>query len=398
MNEIILGVCGSVAAYKAAILIRLLKPSFAVQPIMTPMAQKFIGAATLRALSGRAVAVEEWNAPLSDDGMDHIALPRAAQGMIIAPASADFIAKAAAGMADNLLLSAFLATSEPRWLAPAMNMQMWQKAVTQRNIQKLAADGVIILNPTEGEQACGDNGPGRMMDPEDIAQYIYRHFASPIRGRHIVVSAGATAEKIDDMRIISNISSGKMGFCIAEAAHHAGAKVTIIAAQTTAPPPFLPIHRVLSGKQMQEEVMRACKQADVFISAAAVADFIPAIPVSGKIERQRGNITLELSATDDILASVAAHYPSLLTVGFAAQSGVAAQRIKAAKQKMLRKKITMMAVNSVLDAGGDSSQLTLLSINDKIIFPRQSKAEAARALVAEIASVIVSRETIKEAQ
>ena len=391
MRHILLGVCGSVAAYKAAYLTRLLKREYAVQTIMTPTAQYFIGAATLRALSGSPVAVEEWQP--GDDGMAHIALPRAADGFLIAPASADFIAKAAAGMADSLLLSAFLAADCPRWIAPAMNQQMWRAAATQRNIQQLADDGVFILPPADGEQACGETGDGRMMEPDDIITHVRAYFCAPLSGRRVVVSAGGTVEKIDDMRMIGNISSGKMGFYIAEAMHNIGAEVLIIAAQTTVSPPPLPLRRAMCARDMHMAAVQECRHADIFVSAAAVADFSPSAPVDGKIPRQKGDLTLQLSPTKDIVADITRQYPQLFVVGFAAQSATttAAAQIKAARQKMRRKKTAMMVCNSAQDAGGDSSELTILSENNESHLPRQSKRTAAAALTALIAKV--SRET-----
>ncbi|MGU9951865.1 MAG: bifunctional phosphopantothenoylcysteine decarboxylase/phosphopantothenate--cysteine ligase CoaBC [Gammaproteobacteria bacterium WSBS_2016_MAG_OTU1] len=403
-KTIALGVCGSVAAYKAAILTRLLTPHFAVQALMTSTAQEFIGAATLRALSGRAVAVDEWRAPLTDNGMDHIALMRAADGLLIAPASADFLAKAAAGMADSLLLSAFLAADCPRWVAPAMNQQMWHAAATQRNVQKLAADGVVILSPAVGEQACGEIGLGRMMEPADIVEHLQLRFSSALAGRRVVVSTGATVEHIDDMRVISNISSGEMGFCIALAAHQAGADVIILAAQTTASPPPLPLRRVLSSKDMLAAAMEECGKADMFISVAAVADFAP-LSVKGKISReqtkqtpQKSGMTLSLSPTQDILATVIKHYPKLFTVGFAAETGTKTARIKAARAKMRRKNTSMLAENSIADAGDSHSELTVLTPGGEISLPRQTKAAAAAELVSLAATEFVSRETLKEAQ
>lgn len=377
---------------------RLLKPHFAVQTMMTPAAREFIGAATLRALSGRPVATDEWHAPLSDAGMDHIALVRAADAVLIAPATADFLAKAAAGIADNALLSAFLAAECPRWVAPAMNASMWKAAATQRNIRQLAADGVFVLPPEDGEQACGETGPGRMPAPAEIVKHLRGAFGAPLAGKRVVVSAGATAEKIDDMRIISNISSGKMGFCIAEAAHFAGAEVAIIAARTTATPPPLPLRRVLGGAEMSAAVLEECARADIFISAAAVADFVPETPITGKIPRKNGKTVLHLSASKDILAAVAARYPRLFTVGFAAETGDTEAQIKAARQKMRRKKTAMFVANSVHDADGDDIRLAVITPAAEKRLARQSKKAAARELIACVADAIVSRETLQEAR
>ncbi len=396
MKQILLGVCGSVAAYKAAVLVRLLRPDYEIQTMMTAAAQQFIGAATLRALSGKPVATDEWRAPLTAAGMDHIALVRASRMLLVAPASADFLAKAAAGMADGALLSAFLAADCPRWVAPAMNARMWKSPATQRNLRLLAEDGVLILPPAEGEQACGETGPGRMMEPGDIVEKI--RAAAPLSGRRVVVSVGATAEKIDQMRVISNTSSGKMGFCIAEAARFAGAEVTVIAGRTTVAPPLLPLRRAVGNAEMYAAVMEECRGADIFIAAAAVADFAPAQPAAGKIRRESGEITLKLTATKDILAAVSARYPHLFSVGFSAGAGAKTAQIKTARQKMRRKKTAMFAANSVLDADGDDSELTLIYAAGEKHFPRQSKTAAAEMLIACVAAEFVSRETLQEAR
>ena len=304
-----MGVCGGVAAYKAAGLARLLTREYSVQTILTPTAQEFVGAATFRALTGREVATDEFRAPVSDNGMDHISLTRGAAGMVVAPATADFMAKAAAGMADNLLLTAFLAADCPKWIAPAMNQNMWRAAATRRNADILAADGAIVLPPDSGEQACGDVGPGRMMEPEEIVMRLRRRLSSLLVGRKVVVSTGATAEKIDPMRLITNRSSGAMGFCLAQAAEQAGANVRIIAAHTSASPPSLPIRRVENGREMLAAVLEECRDADMFFSAAAVADYRPSSPTSEKIPRQKGKITLSMSPSEDILAAAVKHYP-----------------------------------------------------------------------------------------
>ena len=339
-----------------------------VRAAMTPAAESFIGAATLRALSGRDVARGD---SFSPDGMAHISLTRAADIFVVAPATADFLAKAAAGVADNLLLSAFLATPPecPRFVVPAMNPQMWAAAATQRNIRILAADGVFILPPDSGDAACGESGEGRMMEPAEIVAHLRAHFSAPLAGRRAIVSTGATREKIDDMRIISNISSGKMGFCIAESLRNAGAEVRIVAGQTSAPVPIslagIPLRRAFSVAEMRAAVLEECRTADIFVSAAAVSDFYPATPVAGKIPRQKGEIVLRLSPAEDILSAVILRYPHLFAVGFAAQSGTAAAQLRAGREKMRRKNAAMFVVNSLEDAGGDSSEMTILTAADK---------------------------------
>lgn len=408
MKRVLLGVCGGVAAYKAAFLIRLLRgENCEVQAAMTPAAERFVGAATLQALSGRPVAKDD---SFSPDGMAHIALTRAADAFIIAPATADFLAKAAAGIADTLLLSAFLAASEkcPRFVAPAMNRQMWAAATTQRNVRKIAEDGAFVLPPENGEQACGESGDGRMMAPADIIARIRAHFAAPLAGRRAVVSVGATREKIDDMRVVSNISSGKMGFCIAESLRDAGAEVRIVAGQTSAPPPSLPLHRAFSAAEMRAAVMEECRSADIFVAAAAVSDFCPKDPAAGKIPRQKGELVLRLLPTEDILSAVMREYPRLFSVGFAAQSGTSAERIRAGRRKMECKGATFFVVNPLEDAGGDSSEMTILAPlgfgwagdaaqseevkilmkKGEVVFSRRQKREAAAALAQIIAQAV----------
>ena len=391
MKTILLGVCGSVASYKAAALVRLLTTQGVnVQVMLTEAAAKFVGAATFRALSGRPVAGDEWNAPLAADGMDHIHLIRAADALLVAPASADFLAKAAAGIADNTLLSAFLAADCPRFVAPAMNQQMWHAAATQRNISQLAADGVLFIGPTKGAQACGENGDGRMAEPADIAEELQRLTAKPLSGRRVVISTGATVEHIDEMRIISNISSGKMGFCLATAAAAAGAEVRIVAAQTTAPPPSLPLRRALSSQEMLAALTDECRHADILIATAAVADFAPRRPKRGKIPRQN-SLTIELFPTIDILATITRRYPNLFAVGFAAQSGGQKTRTAAARKKMRHKNLALIVSNAVSDASLDDCQLSLHTPQKNFSLPRQPKEQAASMLIAQLAEFFAEK-------
>ena len=223
--------------------------------MLTPTAQKFVGIPTFQALSGRPVLTDEWNTTQSDDGMTHITATRTASALIVAPASADFIAKAANGYADNILLASFLAADCPRLIAPTMNRQMWAAAATQRNIRQLAEDGVIILGPEHGAQACGEIGEGRMLEVEEIISAVQASTEGLLSGRRIVISTGATVEAIDTMRVISNRSSGRMGFCIAEAARIAGAEVVIIAGQTTSPIPS-GLHSQRLRQALSAEAMR----------------------------------------------------------------------------------------------------------------------------------------------
>ena len=390
MLSVLLGVSGSVACYKAAELTRLLRRRGApVQVAMTPTATRFVGAPTFRALSGCAVLADEWQSPQTTDGMDHIAAARQADIVLVAPASANFIAQAAAGMSNNVLLAVFLAATGRRILAPAMNQHMWQAAATRRNIACLQADGVQILGPESGEQACGDVGPGRMLEVADI---VHRLFESPWRDKRVVVSTGATVEHLDSMRVISNRSSGQMGFAIAAAAADLGANTAVIAGQTTAPPPpSITLRRAVQGEEMRRIVLEETATADWFFSVAAVADFRPVSAIEGKPERQNGKISLMLSPTEDILAEVRRQHPRVNCVGFAAQTGDEKAQVTAARDKMTRKSLHWLALNDINDADRQDCQLTLLHASGKQDLPRLPKAEAARRLLDAILEV--SRET-----
>ena len=401
MQRILLGVSGSIACYKAAELVRCLRAEgVEVQVILTPAAAALVGAPTFRALSAREVLQDEWQAPQSSDGMDHIAAVRWADGLLVAPASADFIAKAAAGIADNLLLASFLAADCPRYLAPAMNQQMWAAAATQRNIEQLQADGAQLFGPVAGDQACGETGMGRMVEPAALVAALREAVTAvkPLTGQRIVVSTGATAEPLDAMRVISNRSSGEMGFCLAQAAQAAGAEVCLIAGQTTAPPPPLPLRRAVSGREMQAAVLEETKTADWFFSVAAVADFcLPAAEAAiatAKKSRQKGDWTVTLTPTADILSTVARARPRLKCLAFAAQSGSPREQEKAARLKMRRKQTDFIVLNDVGDAGNPTCQLTLLSAGGKYVLPRLPKAQAAR----ELLTALVSHETQMEQQ
>lgn len=389
MLNVLLGVSGSIACYKAAVLTRLLRAAdCTVRVMMTPTATQLVGASTFRALSAQPVLLNEWETPQNEDGMDHIAATRNADLLLVAPASANFIAKAAAGIADNLLLTTFLAANCPRYVAPAMNQQMWRSPTNERNIKQLENDNVIILGPDSGEQACAENGPGRMLEAEEITKRV---LVQPWRGKRVIINTGATVERLDAMRTISNRSSGKMGFCLAQAAAAAGADVRLIAAQTTvAPPPGIPLQRAIDNDAMRQAVLEETKNADWFFAAAAVADFRPTTALPTKAAREKGGFTLTLSPTADILAQTATARPTLNCLGFAAESGDAATMEQAARKKMKRKQIGWLALNAVEDAGQDDCQITLLHKDGKQRLPRLTKKEAARRIVA----YLVSCETI----
>ena len=239
-QNILLIATASVACYKAAEIVRRFRElGVGAQVMLTPDAQKMVGAATFRALTGKPVLTDEWAAPDSPDGMDHIAAVRQADALLVAPATADFIAKAAHGICDTLPLAAFAAADIPKFISPAMNAKMWENPPNVRNIAQLAQDGVVFLGPEVGEQACGEFGLGRMMEPNDIVSQFLAKLAknAPLSGKKIVINTGATVEKLDPMRVVTNLSSGRMGFAVAEAVRRAGGDAVVIAAQTSAPPP-----------------------------------------------------------------------------------------------------------------------------------------------------------------
>src|SRR5512139_4032891 len=320
-KRIVLGLTGGIAAYKAAELLRLLtRQGVEVQAAMTEAAGHFITATTLQALSGRPVLTSQWQE--SDNGMAHINLSRAADTIVIAPASADFIAKLAHGLADDVLSTLCLARNCPLIVAPAMNRQMWDHPATQRNIAQLRADGVTILGPSSGVQACGEEGMGRMLEPEQLAQDILASLQPKLlAGSRILITAGPTYEAIDAVRGITNRSSGKMGYAIAQAALELGAQVTLVSGPTALPkPPGASVVNVTSAAEMFEAVKQHVASCDIFIGVAAVADYRVAQPSTQKMKKSSANLTLELIPNPDILAHVAALPKPPFCVGFAAES------------------------------------------------------------------------------
>ena len=404
MKRILLIVSGSVAAYRAAELTRRLRrDGFSVQVAATRNAQKLVGVATFRALSGRPVLVDEWETPQNDDGMDHIAAARAADLVIVAPASANFIARLAAGLADDLPTTLVLAAQCPLLVAPAMNRAMWAHPATRRNVAQLVADGARIAAPEVGEQACGEFGAGRMAAPETIAATARKMLQARagdgaasafLTGRRVVVSVGATVEPIDGMRVITNRSSGRMGFAVAEAARAAGAHVVAIVGRVNLPPPegVLTI-RAETAARMREVAAVEAKTADIFVAAAAVADFRPARVARQKIRRQ-SDFSLRLRPTEDILAAIAASAEAPFCVGFAAESGDWESILESAREKMRRKKIPMIAANSVTDADSEECELAIVDAAGVDRMPRQAKTAAARALIEKIAAALAARRIV----
>ena len=386
-KRILLGMTGGIAAYKAAELTRLLiKAGADVRVAMTESATRFVGTATMQALSGQQVWTDLWDARVSD-GMGHIELSRDRELILIAPASADFMAKLAQGLCDDLLSTLCVARRCPLMVAPAMNVEMWQNAATQRNAETLRADGVQIVGPASGGQACGEMGMGRMTEPADILADVQQFFFQPqkLQGKRVVVTAGPTEEPIDPVRVITNTSSGKMGYAIARAAREAGAEVTLISGPVSLPTPAgVARVDVRTAQEMFEAVKKDVKGADVFISVAAVADYRVKNPSAQKIKKGNGAPRLELEENPDILAWVAALPKPPFCVGFAAESENLAANAKA---KLARKKLPLIAANVAQDAiGRDDNAITLYDAKGEHPLGHGPKLDLARRLIEQVAN------------
>jgi phosphopantothenoylcysteine decarboxylase / phosphopantothenate---cysteine ligase len=383
-KKILLGLSGGIAAYKAAELCRLfVKAGADVQVVMTAGAAQFITPVTLQALSGKTVYTDMWDARIGNN-MAHIDLSRDRDFILVAPASADFMAKVAQGLADDLLSTLCLARECPLYLAPAMNRQMWENAATQRNAAQLRADGVVLLGPDSGDQACGELGMGRMLEPEALYDDIVQTLGpQKLAGKTVLVTAGPTFESIDTVRGITNLSSGKMGFAVAQAAAEAGAKVILIAGPTPlATPAGVDRENVVSAREMHRAVMTRAAQADVFISVAAVADYHVVNPAAVKLKKAQGKPQIELAENPDILAEVAALPKAPFCVGFAAETENMAENAQAKRKK---KKIPLLAANLAQHAfGKDENELHLFHDGGEIHIPRASKIAVARDLIRHI--------------
>ena len=388
-KRIVLGVTGGIAAYKAAELLRLLiKDGADVQVVMTQAACGFITPATMQALSGKPVYTDMWDAR-APDNMAHISLTRAADMIVVAPASADFLAKLAQGFADDLLSTLCLARSRGGCrlaVAPAMNREMWDNPATQRNVAQLARDGISILGPASGAQACGEVGAGRMLEASDIhAELCALVEPRLFDGTRILITAGPTFEPIDAVRGITNRSSGKMGYAIARAALAAGAEVTLISGPTALEPPAAAImERVETAAEMYSAVQKHVERADIFISVAAVADYRVEVPQKNKIKKSEDALTLKLVPNPDILSWVAARPRPPFCVGFAAETD---KLVQYAEEKRLRKKIPLLVANlAQLALGADDNELTLIDDDGVHVLTRAAKTALARSLIAYIAA------------
>jgi len=346
-RHIVLGITGGIAAYKSADLVRRLKELGAdVQVVMTPAATTFITPLTLQAVSGRAVRLELLDAN-AEAGMGHIELARWAELLVIAPASADFIARMAHGLANDLLSTLCLASDRPIAVAPAMNRLMWCNPATQANCEILRQRGVLLWGPGSGEQACGEVGEGRMLEPLELRELVAAFFtrSGSLEGVQVLITAGPTREALDPVRFISNRSSGRMGFAIADAAAGEGAQVTLVSGPVGLPTP-VGVQRVdvESAERMHTAVMQHVAEADIFIATAAVADYRPLAVAEQKIKKTQQTVTIALERNPDILATVAALESAPFTVGFAAETE---QVLEYAQDKRRRKKLDMIAANQV---------------------------------------------------
>lgn len=403
-KHIVLGLSGGIACYKAAELCRaLVKDGATVQVVMTEAAEHFITPVTMQALSGRPVFTSQWDARTSagvDNNMPHINLSREADAILVAPASADFMAKLLHGRADDLLSLMCLARpldSVPLILAPAMNREMWAHPATRRNVAQLQADGSTVLDVGVGEQACGETGDGRMLEADELLYELQRFFRpKPLSGQQVLVSAGPTFEAIDPVRGLTNLSSGKMGFAIARAAHEAGARVTLVAGPVGLPTPRgVTRIDVRSARDMQAALVPLSEQATVFVSTAAVADWRPAQTLGQKIKKDgSGEVpTLAFVENPDILAGIAASpratSGALFCVGFAAESH---DLLAHAQAKRARKGVPLLVGNIGPDTfGQDDNALLLVDAQGSTELPRAPKWALARQLVAEIARRLPAR-------
>ncbi len=386
-REVLLGVTGGIAAYKAAELARLLvKAGAGVQVVMTAAARRFVGPHTFQAITGRPVREDLFD-PAHEAAMGHIELARRADLVLVAPASADFMARLAAGLADDLLATLCLASEAPLALAPAMNEKMWRHPATRANARTLQGRGVLLWGPAEGEQACGDTGPGRMLEPAELLARVQALFGpGAFAGRHAVVTAGPTREPLDPVRFLGNRSSGRMGYAIAEALLREGAEVTLVSGPVSlTPPPGAALVPVETAREMHARTLEAAAGADLFVACAAVADYRPVRAASQKIKKDADTLQVELVRNPDILRDVAALPRRPFCVGFAAETERLAEH---AAHKLRDKGADMIAANPVGGGQGfdtEDNALLVLWPDGSLELPRQSKQRLAEQLVSLIA-------------
>jgi phosphopantothenoylcysteine decarboxylase / phosphopantothenate---cysteine ligase len=392
-KRILLGITGGIAAYKSAELVRELQRRGAdIQVAMTDSACQFITPITMQALSGKPVYTSMWDSRVPN-GMPHIELSRDKGLIVVAPATADFMAKLVHGKADDLLSALCLARECPLMVAPAMNRQMWENPATQRNVAQLRQDGIVVLGPDAGDQACGEVGMGRMLEPAELVREISAWFEPKLlSGTHVLVTAGPTFEPIDPVRGLTNRSSGKMGYAVARAALEAGARVTLITGPVAIKPPqSAQVVRVETARQMLDAVDAQVASADVFIAVAAVADYYVANSSTKKIKKEGGVPTLELALNPDIVEAVAKRANPPFCVGFAAESEKLEEHAEA---KRRRKKLPLLAANLVQSAiEADDNELVLFDDEGSHRLGRSSKLDQARLLIQHIARLYRSRKS-----
>lgn len=387
-KRVLLGVSAGIAAYKTPDLVRKLAELGAqVQVIMSKNSEQFVAPLALQAVSGHEVHHYAMTAD-SESGMGHIDLARWADVVLIAPATANIITRLRQGSADELLTTVCIATEAPIVIAPAMNQQMWQNTATESNMQTLEERGITILGPDSGEQACGEVGPGRMLQPTDIAYQLGQTFETgSLTGKSVLITAGPTWEAIDPVRGITNHSSGLMGYAIAQAAAEAGAEVTLVSGPTAiTPPERANTINVVSAQEMHAAVMADIENLDIFIGVAAVADYRPIDQTDQKIKKDADEMTIKMIKNPDILADVAAHKNKPFCVGFAAETD---NVVEYARSKLEKKKLDMIAANHVggteTGFGTPDNAITLITDTDTVDLPRAHKQALARSLITQIA-------------
>ncbi|MDX1811197.1 MAG: bifunctional phosphopantothenoylcysteine decarboxylase/phosphopantothenate--cysteine ligase CoaBC [Gammaproteobacteria bacterium] len=393
-QSILLGVCGGIAAYKSAEIVRRLQDNDCeVKVVMTQSAEQFIGPLTFQALTGHPTYTSLFDS--STNAMEHIDLARWADKILIAPTSANFMAKLANGIADDLLSTLCLAAQVPTYIAPAMNQAMWQNPATQENLQTLLARNIKVIGPAEGSQACGEIGPGRMLEPAEIVAELQDE--KTLQGKTVLITAGPTREALDPVRFISNHSSGKMGYELANQARIAGATVKLISGPTNlAAPKGVEIIRVESALEMHQAVMQAVSTSDIFIACAAVADYRPVAVAENKIKKQADSMQIELQKNPDILADVCAQANRPFCVGFAAETE---NLIEHARQKLQNKKADLIIANQVgrnadgtsIGFNADSNHAIIVSANDETDLGQLNKALLAKHLIQHIAETYEKR-------
>lgn len=386
-SRLLLGVGGGISAYKSVDLVRRLKERGCdVRVVMTPAATAFVTPLTFQAVSGHPVRTTLLDAA-AEAGMDHIELARWADRLLIAPATADLMARLAAGIADDLLTTLALASAAPLYLAPAMNQQMWRHPATQDNLARLRTRGARILGPASGEQACGDVGPGRMLEPLEIADALQLGLEAPLQGVRVLLTAGPTREPLDPVRYLGNRSSGRMGYALAEALTELGARVVVVTGPTHLPSPATSeLVRVETAREMHAAVMERALDCDLFVGTAAVADYRPVDPAPAKIKKDASELVVHLVRNPDILSAVAALAPVPFTVGFAAETH---EVERYALDKLARKGLDMIAANLVGgERGGferDENALAVFWNGGRHDLPMTSKVQLGRELAALIA-------------